>query len=369
MSFQKKKILIVVSKHPYSLKNRMGLLNELKLFYDISIAIPDKNNFNTSLDDEFEIIRYSLTRNYIGIPYDIISLFFLYNKIRKKKFTAILNFSTKPVFLFSFICNFHNSNLMIINTFTGLGRFFQLGISKYFYKIIFNICFSQKNFFIFQNKNNYLKLINYFPKSLNPVFVNGSGISITSENINLEKKKDFCFIGRLNEDKGIFELISSFKSLLNKKKIKKIDIAGPLDFKKKKNENLFNNLLKKNDNISYIGEINDVKNFVKNYKFLILPSYHEGIPKVVLDAMAAKTLTILTKWDGVENLIDKFNDKLLIKIDNKLSDNITKKILELERLSDEEYRLISNHYFNKVKFHYSYEMISKTYFKVLNIDK
>lgn len=363
----KKKLFIVVGSQKYSLKNRMPLVEKLDKEFDITICIPFKNDFNKIFLNKYDLLFFHMGRNYLSVLFDLLGLLILYLKIKSKKPSHILNFSTKPVFLFSLINKIMLSKIILVNTFTGLGRFFYSNDNNYFYLIICKLCFSQKNIFIFQNKSNLEKIGKFLPK-LSPIhLINGSGVKTKFFHYKQKKNNDLCFVGRLNEDKGIIELMRAFNLLDKKKYNSKLRIAGPIDFYKKKSHIEFNELLKLNNKIIYHGEIEDTKTFLSVNKFFILPSLHEGIPVTILEAMSCYTMFLVNKWDGCENII-KFNKKDIFI--SKLYDDYVKnihmnleKILELDQSKYKEIVIKYKKYFEK---YFSISVIFNKYKLILD---
>jgi len=105
--------------------------------------------------------------------------------------------------------------------------------------------------------------------------------------MNLEKKYDLIFIGRLAKNKGIkllLEAASKFK--IQNPNFKLLIVGnGPLaDFLKFKIESL-----KLQDNVLLYGWANDseeVSKLLNQSKILIMPSYNEGGPRVIIEAIA-----------------------------------------------------------------------------------
>jgi len=125
--------------------------------------------------------------------------------------------------------------------------------------------------------------------------------------LNLEKKYDIVFSGRLVRNKGIMLLLSAIEKIKNSQpeagrpqgeNIKLIIVGdGPLKSKIQK-------FIKKNkleENIEFAGwlpGINDVAKIYNQSKIMVMPSFNEGGPRVTLEAMACKT-PVLTSGVGV----------------------------------------------------------------------
>lgn len=128
-----------------------------------------------------------------------------------------------------------------------------------------------------------------------------------------ELKTDFksiLFIGRIEKDKGIFELIEAFKRLidLGYSKIQLNIIGSGKDTQKiisLINDYDLNGLVTLHGNVS---DSSKLKAFYMNSDFFILPTYHEGFPRVLYEAMIFR-VTIITTFVGSINdlMIDEYN--------------------------------------------------------------
>lgn len=117
------------------------------------------------------------------------------------------------------------------------------------------------------------------------------------------KDNDFVlgFCGRLVNDKGINELLSAFKILLNKypsKNIKLLIIGNPEIRDSISPDSI--DFLKTNKNVIFTGyiEYNAIPLMYLLMDVLILPSYREGFPTVVLEAGAMNIPCIVSKSTG-----------------------------------------------------------------------
>ncbi len=83
--------------------------------------------------------------------------------------------------------------------------------------------------------------------------------------------------------------------------------------------------------IDYLGETDDVRPYVRDASVVVLPSYREGMPRSVLEAMSMGRAIITTDVPGCrETVIDKKNgflitvknvDELVIAMENFISSN------------------------------------------------
>ncbi len=142
---------------------------------------------------------------------------------------------------------------------------------------------------------------------------------------DLPKKYDLVFSGRLVKNKGIPLLLKAVKNLKNIKLI--IIGSGPLENKIKKF--IKENKLEKN--IEFAGWLPTVKDLAKIYnqsKILIMPSFHEGGPRVTLEAMACNVPVITSKVGIMIDIIKHGQNGLFI--DWEVNDIVKKVTLLLD---------------------------------------
>ncbi len=126
----------------------------------------------------------------------------------------------------------------------------------------------------------------------------------TSSGVKVKKKYDLIFVGRLAKNKGIDLLLQAISNI----KIQMPDIKlllvgdGPLtNFLKFKIENL-----KLRDNVTLYGWAKDPKEIAEllnRSRLLIMSSYNEGGPRVVLEAMACGVPVLATRVGIVTDIL------------------------------------------------------------------
>lgn len=167
-----------------------------------------------------------------------------------------------------------------------------------------------------------------------------------SRNVDL-----FLFVGRLIWIKGIDNLISSFNRIPHHQ----LWIIG--------DGNRRVNILKSlPDNISYLGRIehSDIYNYFQQANYLILPSYSEGFPITVLEAMINGTICITTKVGEVSNHFEHL--KNIYFLENNSSEAINTAISYLTK-NPEICENIRKNAFNKVKTCFNWKIVALIYDK------
>lgn len=159
-------------------------------------------------------------------------------------------------------------------------------------------------------------------------FMNGSGVNLEHFKYTpMPEEKRFLFVGRLIGDKGIIEYLEAAKKVKEQHPEAIFDVVGyydtnptalsPEDLNKYFDIGIAN----------YLGKQDDVYPYLASSYCFILPSYHEGTPKSVLEALAVGRPVITTDAPGCrETVVDGENGYLVSVAD---SDDLAKRITEL----------------------------------------
>ncbi|MBA3681505.1 MAG: glycosyltransferase family 4 protein [Bacteroidetes bacterium] len=136
----------------------------------------------------------------------------------------------------------------------------------------------------------------------------------------------FLFLGRYERRKGIEELNSAIQLLSDQKRKIEFHFIGPIPIDKQL----------KDPTVIYHGEVRDktkLTSLIKNCDVLICPSWSEGMPNVILEAMA-NGLTVLATDVGAVNVL--VNDRTGYLINDSNSELIKTELSNIINSTDQE---------------------------------
>ena len=131
----------------------------------------------------------------------------------------------------------------------------------------------------------------------------------------------FTFIGWLVKEKGLCELVAAVKNLREKGYLLSVNIIGGGVLEKTLKENIVKSNIE--DCIKLTGwlEKQEIDSYLEKTHVLVLPSYAEGFPNVILEAMSKGIPVIATKVGAIP-------DTILHNVNGTLVDSKSIKSLE-----------------------------------------
>jgi glycosyltransferase involved in cell wall biosynthesis len=208
-----------------------------------------------------------------------------------------------------------------------------------------------------------------------PICVIPNGIVIPDNQLKLspiwdinliQNRKVILFLGRFHPKKGLENLLYAWSNLTQKEKNKDWVIAIAGWSKDNYEKNLFDIVEKNNlkDNVFFLGSVLDdaKKSVLQNSDAFILPSFSEGLPISILEAMAYKLPVLMTKEC---NLSDAFINQSALEIQPNV-ESIEEGIIKIINMSSEDRNIIGENGFDFVKNRYSWEKVSHDMKSVYN---
>ena len=212
--------------------------------------------------------------------------------------------------------------------------------------------------------NNVVKdwrIENYSKKTINgAIYVDSEFFKPINSVSN--RKNVVGFVGSLIENKGILEFLGAIEI------INKISRENHIEFLiigLGKLNNIVKQFAKENENVDFKGFIsnNDLPLIYNSMRILVLPSYTEGVPNVILESMASGTIVLSSSVGGIPDIIEENLTGFLL--DSNTSENIAKKIITI--LNHKRIDIISKNANELIQREYTYNNALKRYEKILNL--
>ena len=149
------------------------------------------------------------------------------------------------------------------------------------------------------------------------VMLNGSGVNVEKfVPTALPSQVSFLCISRLIRDKGVFEYIDAAREIHKRHPEVSCVLVGPFDTNPSaiKPEELQPYI--DDGSVIYAGEQKDVYPYLQACTAYVLPSYHEGTPKTVLEALASGRPAITTDAPGCRETVTDGVNGYLVPVKN-----------------------------------------------------
>ncbi|PHJ64574.1 glycosyl transferase family 1 [Nostoc linckia z18] len=181
-------------------------------------------------------------------------------------------------------------------------------------------------------KNFYIKNLGLEPEKV-VVFYNPVKIPVEVPNRSIPDKVNLLFLGRIGQRKGAFDLIEAI-SLLPKEHRTKLSLIMAGDGEVEQARNLVTTL-NLEDYIKLPGWIGSDERdiLLTQANIFVLPSYNEGLPLAMLEAMAWELPVVVTPVGGIPEIVTDLENGFIVNPGNpeELSSSL-KSLIENEDL-------------------------------------
>lgn len=266
-----------------------------------------------------KFIPIPLDRNGLNPIRDLLLLKKLFMLLRQEKPNIVYSYTIKPIIYGSIAAKFNNVP-SIYAMVEGAGYIFtnlslKSRIISVFAKKLFKFAlkFNKKIFFLNKDNLNSFIELKIIKKQQQIAIINGSGVDLTYYRPTpFPSTISFLMIARLLIDKGIREYMSAAEIIKSRYPDVVFKLVGMIDTNPSSiTENEFSIWLKKGI-IDFLGALSDVRTAISDCSVYVLPSYAEGIPRTVLEAMAMGRPIITTNVPGCkETVINGYNGFLV----------------------------------------------------------
>lgn len=284
--------------------------------YSLTIITSSNHNIFSKIRKKSRLISVNIKRK-TDLYNDFKSLIKLKKIFNNEKFDLILSITPKAGLLASLASCLSGINNIRIHWFTGQIWATKTGPKRKFFKYIDKLIVSCVNYVLVDSHSQFkfLKSENVLDSKKGKVLGNGSisGVDLKLFKFSSKFKKSFrnkigldysdkviLFLGRLNKDKGVYDLIEAFNLIVHNIENLHLVLIGPDE------ENIKNKMTKLktlNSKIHFIGKTNEPQKWLCIGDIFCLPSYREGFGSSVIEAAAIGIPSVTSKIYGLKDTV------------------------------------------------------------------
>jgi len=317
---------------------RIGLLRALvKSGYDVTVIAPKDNDISLYEAEGVRFIPVDIECRGTN-PFKDARLISQLKKIyNREKFDFVFHYTIKSVIYGSFAAAL--SKTSHISVITGLGyTFIRNGLLKRITVLLYTLSLKKAKEVWFLNTDDMRVFLDRkIVKQEKIYLLNGEGIDTTTFQPKEKKKKyfSFIFIGRILWDKGVGEYIKAARILKKEYPEIRFQLLGalgsenPAAVKPERMDKWVNEGI-----IDYLGETRDVTSYIANSSCVVLPSYREGLSRILLEAAAMERPIITSDVTGCKEVIENSISGFLCK--PKDAENLMECMKKMYLLSEEK---------------------------------
>ena len=286
--------------------------------YNVSVTGPDETGTDEIRRTGARLKVIPLDKAGVNVFADLRYLYRLFRFLRREKPEATLGYTIKPVIyggIAAKLAGVKNINSMV----TGAGYLFTAKTVKarlllFFVRFLYRIGLKCADTVIFQNPDDMKEFIDgRLVEKSRCRLVNGSGVNMEKFTPSeFPEKVTFFMLSRILRSKGVLEYLEAAEKVKTKHPEIRCILLGAV-------EDLQDSIpfaqlqpYIEGGFIEYFGETPDVSDYYRQSSVYVLPSYREGTPRTVLEAMAMGRPVITTNTNGCrETVIDGKNGFLV----------------------------------------------------------
>ena len=319
-----------------------------KCGYDITLICDNDEEFASSLPEYIHYIPVPMSR---GIDISgFASVLKFYKVFRKEKFDLV-QYSTPNAACYASIASFLARVPIRLYAQWGIRYIGLSGLSRRIFKTIERMVCTLSTHIRAQSPKNMKFAIDEKlckPEKISVVGIGGTiGVdlkectSFDSSEVNKELRKKYKipedaflygYVGRINTDKGVNELVEAFKKLVTQKDAYLVLVGKLDDYNPITQENI--EYVQENNRIILTGNVprTDVYRHMAMFDCLVHPTYREGFGKVIQEAMGMKLPVITTNIPGPSEVIENNISGILCEVKN--ADDLAEKMIFLYENDD-----------------------------------
>lgn len=310
-----KKKLMVITNHSYMLwQFRRELIGKLMEDYDVIISTPFVGHEDDFATMGCTMIETDVDRRGIN-PKTDMKLYLTYRRLLKEHHPdMVVTYSIKPNVYAGYACR--QMRIPYCVNVQGLGTAFQKKGLREIVIRMYKTALKKAKTVYFENKGNAkVFLQEQIIRREQMCLLKGAGVNLkyyTYQKYPENDKVHFLYLGRIMKEKGMDELFYAAKELQRKEVPFVLDLVGFFeDEYKEKIDKLVDAEI-----AVFHGFQEDPRPYYAMADCVVLPSYHEGMSNVLLEAAATGRPVITSNIPGCREAVDDGKSGLLCEAED-----------------------------------------------------
>ena len=280
-----KRILILANSASGLYDFRNELLLRLLKEHEVHISLPDADKVPALAEEGCVIHPIPLERRGMN-PLKDSKLMLAYRKLIKEVSPdVVLTYTIKPNIYGSLCCRLQRVPYIV--NITGLGSVFEDGgMLQKLVVFLYRVALKGASCIFFQNETNRNIFRSFKIRGKSDRLVPGSGVNLDrhkfEEYPSKEEPVTFLYVGRIMKEKGTDELLYAAEEIRKEYPDVQFELVGYYedDYKERIEE------MQKAEIVHLTGYQKEIHPYYAKASAAVMPSYHEGMSNVVLEAAA-----------------------------------------------------------------------------------
>lgn len=267
----------------------------------------------------------------------------IYNLFRQLKPVLVHLVTIKPV-LYGGIAARLTGVPSVVAAVSGLGfvfiaKGFKASLIRFGVKTLYRLAFGNRNLcVIFQNPNDRNSFVDSGILTANKsVLIRGSGVDLADFSISMEPDDGSPVVimaARLLRDKGVNEFVESARVLKQRGNKARFLLVGDTDPDNPATVTVEElDVIRGEGIVELLGYRKDIPELFSASNIVVLPSYREGLPRVLVEAAAAGRAVVTTDVPGCRDAIESGVTGILVPVrDAKALANAIQRLIEDAKL-------------------------------------
>ena len=350
-----KKVLLLAKSSGGLYDFRNELVQRLLFKYEVTVSLPDEVRTKELAEEGCKVVHTPINRRGVN-PAEDFKLLLAYRRLLKEeKPDLTLTYTIKPNIYGGFCCRMMRIPYMA--TVTGLGSTFQKqGIFLKLITTMYRLGLKKAECIFFQNRENREIFEKYHIRGKKSKLVSGSGVNLKRHCFEPYPEDDqvrFLYVGRMMREKGIEELLEAAKQLHDDDT--EFALLGYPDEDYQDRLDAY----EKEGYIKQLGFDPDVHVYIRNASALVLPTYHEGMSNVLMEASATGRPVIATNISGCKEIFEE--GVTGFSCEPKSSEDLIRALKKFLKLSREERAVMGQKARQKMEREFDREKVVDAY--------